>query len=69
MVRIHEALAELEKVHGEGLFRDPSAFRGALDDYLDEGAASLGTDKLLTDAIELGADDAMQGMHDNGATI
>lgn len=68
-VRIHEALAKLTKIHGESLLRDPVAFRSALDDYLDEGAASLGTVKLLTDAIGLGAAEGVLAMLDDGATI
>ncbi|MFC5727840.1 MULTISPECIES: hypothetical protein [Nocardioides] len=64
---LHQALAELARDHGHGLFRDASAFRGSLDDYLDEGQASSGTINLLTDAVRLGALDGMLTMLDSGA--
>ncbi|MEQ6901325.1 hypothetical protein [Nocardioides sp. YIM 152588] len=64
---LHQALAELARDHGTALFLDASAFRGALDDYLDEGTASGGTINLLTDAVRLGALDGMLGMLDSGA--
>lgn len=64
---LHQALADLARDHGHGLFRDASAFRGSLDDYLDEGQASSGTINLLTDAVRLGALDGMLTMLDSGA--
>ena len=64
-MELHESLAQLARDHGESLFAEADAFRGALDDYLDEGSASTGTINLLTDAVRLGAlqvdgDDARQ---------
>ncbi|MBM9460787.1 hypothetical protein JK386_12825 [Nocardioides sp. zg-536] len=64
---LHGALADLARDHGEALFRDANAFRGSLDDYLDEGQASSGTINLLTDAVRLGALDSMLAMLDSGA--
>ncbi len=64
---LHQTLAELARDHGHGLFRDAAAFRGSLDDYLDEGQASSGTINLLTDAVRLGALDGMLTMLDSGA--
>ena len=48
-MELHESLAQLARDHGESLFTEADAFRGALDDYLDEGSASTGTINLLTD--------------------
>ncbi len=67
-MELHETLAQLRRDHGEATFHDADAFRGALDDYLDEGSASMGTINLLTDAVRLGAVDSMISMLDSGAT-
>ncbi|MDN5746459.1 MAG: hypothetical protein L0H31_15260, partial [Nocardioidaceae bacterium] len=64
---LHESLAELARDHGHGLFYDATAFRGSLDDYLEESQASSGTINLLTDAVRLGALDALVSMLDSGA--
>lgn len=64
---LHESLAELARDHGHALFHDAAAFRGSLDDYLDERQASSGTINLLTDAVRLGALDALVTMLDSGA--
>lgn len=64
---LHQSLADLARDHGHGLFRDATAFRGSLDDYLDEGQASSGTINLLTDAVRLGALDGLLTMLDSGA--
>lgn len=66
-MKLHQSLADLARDHGHELFRDAAAFRGSLDDYLDEGQASSGTINLLTDAVRLGALDAMLTMLDSGA--
>lgn len=66
-MKLHESLADLARDHGHDLFRDAAAFRGSLDDYLDEGQASSGTINLLTDAVRLGALDGMLTMLDSGA--
>ncbi|KAB2809323.1 hypothetical protein F9L07_20000 [Pimelobacter simplex] len=66
-MKLHQALADLARDHGHDLFRDATAFRGSLDDYLDEGQASSGTINLLTDAVRLGALDGMVTMLDSGA--
>ncbi|KRB77057.1 hypothetical protein ASE01_09870 [Nocardioides sp. Root190] len=66
-MKLHQSLADLARDHGHGLFRDATAFRGSLDDYLDEGQASSGTINLLTDAVRLGALDGMLTMLDSGA--
>lgn len=66
-MKLHQSLAELARDHGHGLFRDATAFRGSLDDYLDEGQASAGTINLLTDAVRLGALDGLVTMLDSGA--
>lgn len=69
MTELHEALADLARDHGHALFHDADAFRGALDDYLDEGAASMGTINLLTDAVRLGALDGLLSMLGSGASV
>lgn len=66
-MKLHQSLADLARDHGHDLFRDATAFRGSLDDYLDEGQASSGTINLLTDAVRLGALDGMVTMLDSGA--
>ncbi len=68
-MELHESLAQLARDHGESLFTDADAFRGALDDYLDEGSASTGTINLLTDAVRLGALQGMVTMLDSGASV
>ncbi|MDZ5623408.1 hypothetical protein SFC88_21425 [Nocardioides sp. HM23] len=68
-MELHESLAQLAREHGESLFADADAFRGALDDYLDEGSASTGTINLLTDAVRLGALQGMVTMLDSGAGV
>ncbi len=68
-MELHESLAQLARDHGESLFTEADAFRGALDDYLDEGSASTGTINLLTDAVRLGALQGMITMLDSGASV
>lgn len=68
-MELHESLAQLARDHGESLFLEADAFRGALDDYLDEGSASTGTINLLTDAVRLGALQGMLTMLDSGAGV
>ncbi len=68
-MELHESLAQLARDHGESLFADADAFRGALDDYLDEGSASTGTINLLTDTVRLGALQGMVTMLDSGASV
>jgi|GEM_PF-4122885 len=68
-MELHESLAQLARDHGESLFTEADAFRGALDDYLDEGSASTGTINLLTDAVRLGALQGMVTMLDTGAGV
>lgn len=54
-MELHEHLAELVTSVGPQVLDDPDGFRAALDDYLDEGAASTGDINLLVDAVRLGA--------------
>ncbi|WP_188111420.1 hypothetical protein [Nocardioides antri] len=68
-MELHESLRQLARDHGESLFAEADAFRGALDDYLDEGSASTGTINLLTDAVRLGALQGMVSMLDSGASV
>jgi hypothetical protein len=50
-MELAEAVADLVRRHGSSLLDDPRTFRGALDDYLDEDAGSVGLIRLLTDAV------------------
>ena len=68
-MELHESLRQLADDHGASLFTEADAFRGALDDYLDEGSASTGTINLLTDAVRLGALQGMLSMLDSGAGV
>lgn len=54
-MELHEHLAELVASVGAQVLDDPDRFRAALDDYLDEGAASTGDINLLVDTVRLGA--------------
>lgn len=54
-MELHESLAELVAHAGPHVLEDPDGFRAALDDYLDEGAATTGDINLLVDAVRLGA--------------
>jgi len=54
-MELHEHLAELVASVGPQVLDDADGFRAALDDYLDEGAASTGDINLLVDTVRLGA--------------
>ncbi|MBA3311070.1 MAG: hypothetical protein H0U28_13640, partial [Nocardioidaceae bacterium] len=54
-MELHERLHALGVELGTGVFDDADSFRGALDDFLDEGSASTGDINLLVDAVRLGA--------------
>jgi hypothetical protein len=54
-MELHEHLAELVDSVGPQVLDDPDGFRAALDDFLDEGAASTGDINLLVDTVRLGA--------------
>jgi hypothetical protein len=66
-MELHETLRELGASSGPGVFDDADLLRGALDDYLDEGAASTGEINLLVDAVRLGAFRMMLTTIDSGA--
>jgi hypothetical protein len=67
-VELHESLYALRQAFGDQVFEDPDNFRGALDDFLDEGAASTGDINLLADAVRLGAYRRMRQLLGSGAT-
>lgn len=66
-MELHESLYALGQAQGRELFSDADSFRGALDDWLDEEAASTGDINLLVDAVRLGAFGSMSSMLDSGA--
>lgn len=66
-MELHENLYELGLTSGRGVFDDADLLRAALDDYLDEAAASTGDINLLVDAVRLGAFRMMQTTIDSGA--
>ena len=66
-MELHENLYELGLTSGRGVFDDADLLRAALDDYLDETAASTGDINLLVDAVRLGAFRMMQSTIDSGA--
>jgi hypothetical protein len=66
-MELHEALYELGLTSGRTVFDDADLLRAALDDYLDEGAASTGDINLLVDAVRLGAFRMMLTTIDSGA--
>ncbi|MCX6399150.1 MAG: hypothetical protein NTX33_04360 [Propionibacteriales bacterium] len=55
MSDLHIQLRELVTAVGRSVVEDAETFRAALDDYLDERAASRGELNLLVDAVRLGA--------------
>ncbi len=64
---LHENLYELGVSFGRDVFDDADGLRAALDDYLDEGAASTGDINLLVDAVRLGSLRWMLTTIDSGA--
>ncbi|NYJ02302.1 hypothetical protein HNR19_003000 [Nocardioides thalensis] len=66
-MELHESLYALGQAQGRELFNDADSFRGALDDWLDEEAATTGDINLLVDAVRLGAFGSMSSMLDSGA--
>ena len=66
-MELHDHMYSLGLQLGRQVFDDADGFRGALDDFLDEGAASTGDINLLVDAVRLGAYRSMVTMLDSGA--
>ncbi|HYG92262.1 MAG TPA: hypothetical protein VD859_01635 [Nocardioides sp.] len=66
-MELHAVLKELVDAHGPGVLGDPAVFRGVLDDYLDESAATTGEINLLVDAVRFGALPSLVTMIDSGA--
>ena len=66
-MELHDNLYALGLQLGRDVFDDPESFRGALDDFLDEGDASTGDINLLVDAVRLGAFRSMVSILDSGA--
>ena len=68
-MELHDNLYALGLRLGREVFDDPESFRGALDDFLDEDAATTGDINLLVDAVRLGAFRSMTSMLDSGAEV
>jgi len=68
-MELHESLYALGMRLGREVFDDPETFRGALDDFLDEDAATTGDINLLVDAVRLGAFSSMTSMIGSGAQV
>ncbi|GEP39482.1 hypothetical protein NPS01_31450 [Nocardioides psychrotolerans] len=66
-MELHENLYELGLSFGRDVFDDADGLRAALDDFLDEGAASTGDINLLVDAVRLGSFQWMLTTIDSGA--
>ncbi|THV09319.1 hypothetical protein E9934_16385 [Nocardioides caeni] len=64
---LHRQLRELVDQVGADVIGDPHTFRAALDDFLDERAATSGELNLLVDAVRLGALDRARDQLANGA--
>jgi hypothetical protein len=64
---LHHQLHELGARLGIGVFDDADSFRGALDDFLDEGSATTGEINLLVDTVRLGAYQRLVAMINGGA--
>lgn len=54
-MELHEQLADLGQRLGRGIFSSPDDFRAALDDFLDEGAASSDDIAALVDGVRFGS--------------
>lgn len=66
-MELHENLYQLGLTFGRDVFDDADGLRAALDDFLDEGAASTGDINLLVDAVRLGSFRWMVSTIDSGA--
>ncbi len=66
-MELHDRLRALSSQLGTQVFSDADGFRAALDDYLDEGSATVGDINLLVDAVRLDAFRRMIAMMDHGA--
>lgn len=66
-MELHENLYQLGLTFGRDVFDDADGLRAALDDFLDEGAASTGDINLLVDAVRLGSFRWMLTTIDSGA--
>lgn len=66
-MELHENLYQLGLTFGREVFDDADGLRAALDDFLDEGAASTGDINLLVDAVRLGSFRWMLSTIDSGA--
>ena len=68
-MELHENLYALGLRLGRDIFDDAEGFRGAVDDFLDEDAATMGDINLLVDAVRLGALRTLTSMLDSGADV
>lgn len=68
-MELHDHLYALGLRMGREVFDDADGFRGALDDFLDEDAATTGDINLLVDAVRLGAFRSMTTLLDGGADV
>jgi len=68
-VALHATLRELVDTYGEDVLADPQLFRGVLDDFLDEDAATPGEINLLVDAVRFGSLPSLISMIDSGADV
>ena len=68
-MELHENLYALGLRLGRDIFDDAEGFRGAVDDFLDEDAATTGDINLLVDAVRLGALRTLTSMLDSGADV
>lgn len=66
---LHATLRELVDTYGEDVLADPQLFRGVLDDFLDEDAATPGEINLLVDAVRFGSLPSLISMIDSGADV
>ncbi len=64
---LHYQLRSLVEQLGYRVLEDSDSLRAALDDYLDEGAASRGEINLLVDAVRLGGFRRLAEMTEGGA--
>ena len=66
---LHATLRELVDTYGEDVLADPQLFRGVLDDFLEEDAATAGEINLLVDAVRFGSLPSLISMIDSGAEV
>lgn len=68
-MELHHQLLTMAQQRGPAIIEQPGQLRAALEDHLDEAAASTGDLNLLTDAVRLGGVNLLRSTLQGGATV